>query len=344
MKPVWGLIGQHDREKFEVHLFSDAPASAIQSSYALRAEDHVHDITGLPNAAAAERIQQSDIDLLVDLNGYSKVERLGLFTLRPAPRIAGWFNMYATTGMPCYDFLIGDDTVIPPGEEKFYCEQIIRVPGSYLTFEVAYAVPDVAPPPCASGRPLAFGCLAPLYKITKEVIAAWSKILQQAGGSSLLLKNTAFASPASRQYVRALFERHNIAAERIRLEGPSDHEKFLRTYDEVDVALDTFPYNGGTTTTEAIWQGVPVVAIWGDRWVARTSASILRAANLSRFVCRDVDEYVSMVIQMAASPDTPAQLSEYRRNMRSQLRASPVCDTQGFARNMERIYCRMCER
>jgi predicted O-linked N-acetylglucosamine transferase (SPINDLY family) len=343
MKPVWALLNNHDRAAVELHIFSDAPASAIPPGLSIHAGDHFHDITELSNEAVAEQIKRSGVDLLVDLNGFSKIERLEIFALRPAPVIAGWFNMYATTGMRCYDYLIGDGTVIPPEEEKFYSEKIARVPGSYLSFEVTYAVPDVVPAPCASGRPVTFGCLAPQYKITVEVIAAWTEILRRADESSLILKNTALASHATREYLYAEFERHNISRERIRLEGPSDHEEFLRTYNEIDIALDTFPYNGGTTTTEAIWQGVPVVSFWGDRWVARISASILRAANLSQFVERNLAEYISSAVRIATSPETPGQLAELRRNMRSKLRASPVCDTQSFARNMEKIYRELCD-
>ena len=244
----------------------------------------------------------------------------------------------STTGIPSYDYLIGDDLVIPPEEEKFYCEKIVRVPGSYLTFEVTYPVPPVIDPPSLTNRAITFGCLASQYKITNQVIAAWGRILQQLPDSSLVLKNAALASPGTRQFVHGTFERHHIAPERVRLEGPSDHFGFLETYGEIDIALDTFPYNGGTTTTEAIWQGVPVVTFSGDRWVSRTSASILQAAGLGELVGRELEDYISLAIGLANSPD---RLLDLRRHMRSRLRASAVCDTQSFARNMERLYTRM---
>src|ERR1035438_6275817 len=138
MKPVWGLINRHDRRQFEVHLFSDAPASRIEHGYRADPQDRFHDTTGLSNEALCQQIVHEEIECLIDLNGYSTIERLPLFTLRPAPVVVGWFNMYATTGIAGYDYLIGDHVVIPPEEEKFYCEKIVRVPGSYLTFEVTY--------------------------------------------------------------------------------------------------------------------------------------------------------------------------------------------------------------
>jgi protein O-GlcNAc transferase len=212
------------------------------------------------------------------------------------------------------------------------------VPGSYLTFEVTYPVPPVADPPCLANGAMTFGCLAPQYKINNEVIGAWCRILQQVPNSSLILKNGALASPGARQFVHGLFEQHEISPGRVRLGGPSSHYQFLETYGEIDIALDTFPYNGGTTTTEAIWQGVPVVAFYGDRWASRTSASILRSAALGELVGHGLEDYMSLAISLAKSPE---RLLDLRRNMRSRLRDSPVCDTQNFARNMERLYTQM---
>ena len=343
MKPVWGLINQHDRRDFQIHLFSDAPAQQIRYGYRRHPEDRFCDMSGLSNREVADRIEQAEIDVLVDLNGYSQIQRLSLLALRPAPVIVEWFNMYATTGMSCVDYLIGDNVVIPQEEERYYTEKIVRVPGSYLTFEIGYPVPEAAVPPCSIQERFTFGCLAPLYKITGEVAAAWSRILRSTPDSVLRLRNSALRSPEAIEHVRALFRGHAIAPERILLDGPAQHFEFLRTYDLIDVALDTFPYNGGTTTTEAIWQGVPVVAFYGDRWAARTSASILRAANLGQFVGESLEDYVSLAVRLANSPDRHEFLAELRRNMRSRLLRSPVCDTARFARDMERLYRRMAD-
>jgi protein O-GlcNAc transferase len=341
MKPVWGLINHHDRRRFEVQLFSDAPASRIQYGYHGHPQDRFHDTTGLSNEALSRRIHDTEIDILVDLNGYSAMRRLPLFTLRPARIVVGWFNMYATTGISSYNYLIGDDIVIPPEEERFYCEQIVRVPGSYLTFEVTYPVPPVADSPSLTNGAITFGCLASQYKITSQVISAWCRILHQVPDSSLIVRNGALASAGARQFVHGIFERYDISPGRVRLYGPSDHYQFLETYDQIDIALDTFPYNGGTTTTEAIWQGVPVVTFVGDRWASRTSASILRAGALGELVGRGLEDYISLAIGLANSPD---RLLDLRRTMRSRLSDSPVCDTQSFARNIERLYNQMFHR
>ena len=207
-----------------------------------------------------------------------------------------------------------------------------------MTFEVAYPVPEVAILPSSVNRQFTFGCLAPLYKITRDVLASWSRILHGAPKSILLLRSNALASPEAVGFVHAQFRSLGISSDRYRLHGPVEHYEFLHTYDQIDLALDTFPYNGGTTTIEAIWQGVPVVAFRGDRWVARISASILQAANLGQFAGNVLDEYEAIAIGWAQSPERHRVLGELRQNMRSHLRQSPVCDTAAFAREIERIY------
>jgi len=338
MKPIWGLINRHDREHFEIHLFSDTPESSITEGYRRHAADRFHDITRLSNERAAAEIEAAGIDVLVDLNAYSRASRLAVYALRPAPVIVGWFNFFATSGLGSIDYLIGDAEVIPPGEEQFYTEKIIRVPGTYLTFEVTYPVPAVGDPPCLAKGRITFGSLATQYKLSPEVIAAWARILRGAPKSAIFLKNLALKSEGCRRYVRELFVREGIAPERVRLEGPSTHYDFLGRYEEIDLGLDPFPYSGGTTTSEAIWQGVPVISFSGDRWAARTSASIMRAAGLGEFVAPGLEEYVSLAVTLANDPATPGRLTELRRGMRDRLRASSACDMDGFARTMERIY------
>ena len=338
MKPVWGLINRHDRERFQVHLFSDGPRSAIRHGYRDEPADRFHDISALSNEQAAAVIADRQLDLLIDLNGYSDPRRLGLLAAKPAPVLAGWFNLYATTGMASFDYLIGDAHVIPTEEERFYTERIVRVPGSYLTFEVQYPVPDVVGPPCLRTGRFTFGCLASQYKITPQVAAAWAAILLRAPDSRLLLKNGTLGQDDCRRYVLELFEGLGIRPGRIELRGPSEHYAFLGAYDEVDLALDPFPYNGGTTTTEAIWQGVPVLTYWGDRWAARTSATILREGGLGEFVAADADDYVARAVAWATDPAAGDKLRALRAAMRDQLRASAVCDTETFARNMEASY------
>ena len=343
MKPVWGLINDHDRQVVDLHLFSDCAASRC-AGYVARERDTFHDISTLSNRDAAARIAEAEVDILVDLNGFSRVDRLAVVAQRPAPIQVAWFNMYATSGMTCFDYLIGDEQVVEQMEEPFYTERIIRVPGSYLTFRVSYPVPDVAAPPALTAGYVTFGCLASQYKITPPVVEAWARVLRRAPRAKLLLKNAALAHDANREHLALRFHEHGIAADRVLFEGPAGHDDFLAAYSRVDVALDPFPYNGGTTTSEALWQGVPVLAFRGDRWASRTSASILVAAGLEALVARDLDDYVERAVRLANDPQTPQRLETERREMRRRLLTSPVCDTAGFARAMEGIYRQLCGR
>ncbi|MGA2047894.1 MAG: tetratricopeptide repeat protein [Terracidiphilus sp.] len=343
MKPVWGLINQHDRRQFDIHLFSDAPRSAVLHGYDSNEADHFFDTKQLSNRALAELIRDNGIQVLVDLNGYSDMNRLPMYTLRPTPVLIGWFNMYATTGMTCFDYLIGDREVIPPEEELFYSETIQRVTHSYLTFSVDYPVPPVAELPCLTNAQFTFGCLGSQYKITSEVVEAWSRILIASPGSSLLLKNRRLGTTAAREFMEKQFRNFGVSREQLQFEGPEDHFDFLKAYDRVDIVLDTFPYNGGTTTTEAIWQGVQVVTFGGDRWASRTSASILRAADLQEFVAKDLEGYIALAIHLANSHEDRSRLAALRAGMRTHLLSSSVCDTSGFAREMEKIYRRSWE-
>jgi predicted O-linked N-acetylglucosamine transferase (SPINDLY family) len=150
-----------------------------------------------------------------------------------------------------------------------------------------------------------------------------------------LLRNTALGKYSNQQFMRSQFRNRGIAEERITLEGPAPHFEFLETYKRIDIALDAFPYNGGTTTMEALWQGVPVISYWGDRWVSRTSATLLLAAGLDELLAADISGYVHLATQLAGDPE---RLRAMRQNMRPRVQGSTACDTVAFARSMERLY------
>jgi predicted O-linked N-acetylglucosamine transferase (SPINDLY family) len=335
MKVPRALIGQHDREKFQIHLFSDRTKLTPAIQKHLQPGDQFHDLSNLSNDEAAAAIANLEIDILVDLNGHSYPQRFPLFSHKPAPLVVAWFNVYATTGFDCFDYLIGDDCVIPESEEPWYCEKIARMEGSYLAFGVPYDVPEVTEPPCIANGFVTFGSLISQYKITEYVIDAWCGILNNTPGSRLLIRNAALGKRSNRQFLRSQFINRGIADERLSLEGPAAHFEFLETYNRIDIALDAFPYNGGTTTIESIWQGVPVVTFWGDRWVSRTSATLLLATGLDELLAKDLPGYIQLATQLAGDPQ---KLKTMRQNMRDRVLASEACDTVSFARSMEKLY------
>jgi protein O-GlcNAc transferase len=339
MKPVYGVVNRHDRDRFEVHLVSLGGDPSAAAGYRERDHDVIWQVGSCDDEKIARLLAAAGIDVLVDLNAYSAAKWLRLFLRRPAPVQLAWFNSFATSGLACFDGIIGDGAVIPPAEEGFYTERVLRVPGTYLAFEVFHDVPDVVPPPCSTnlGR-LTFGALASAYKLNDLTLDIWARIVRASPGSRLLIRASTLAEPSNRDHLRARLADRGIARERVDLEGGAAHFDFLQSYDRIDIALDTFPYNGGTTTTEALWQGVPVLTYAGDRWVARTSASLLRAAGLDDWIARDEDDLLAKAGALARDPATPASLVALRAGMRARLAASAACDTAGLCLALERIY------
>lgn len=338
MKPVWGLIQHHDRRSFAIHLFNDSPAERELAGYEPHADDQVHPTSHLDNRELAELIAQCEIDILVDLNAYSTPERLALWLDAPAPVTVAWFNAYATTALPGVQTIVGDRDTVRSDEEPCYTESVRRLPLSYLTFDVRHPVPPVVSPPCRAQGTFTFGSLVAQYKITAPVLDAWAAILRGAPAARLVLANTTLKSLQNQQYVRQQFARRGILADRLQMRGPAEHYAYLQYYDEIDVALDAFPYNGGTTTMEALWQGVPVLTFSGDRWASRTSASLIRQTHLDRFVATSPDALVHQAVELATSHRSPSLLAELRKTMRQQLAASAVCDTRRLAVEMEALY------
>jgi protein O-GlcNAc transferase len=338
MKPVWGLINHHRRADFEVHLFSDAPLGAGWDGYRTHPADRIHEIDALDQLALARLIRECEIDILIDLNGYSSADRLALFLEPVAPSVVSWFNLYATSGLPGIDAVIGDREVVRAEEESEYSERVLCLSGSYLRFEVGHRAPPVTPPPCAANRCFTFGSLASQYKLTDVTLDAWAEILRRAERSRLVLANRSLQSKCNQEFVAGQFAGRGVRREQLVLLRPAEHFEFLDYYSQIDVALDAFPYNGGTTTIEAIWQGVPVLALDGDRWAARTSQTILRRTHLADFITADRRVYVETAVNMANDPQSPLRLANLRAAMRERLMASPVCDTAALAGEMEQIY------
>ncbi|MCC9599218.1 hypothetical protein LOC67_01500 [Stieleria sp. JC731] len=340
MKPVWALINHLNRDRFIVHFFDDTDSDeqGRPPGYQEIATDVWHATSSRSNADLAKLIADSDVQIAIDLNAYSTPHRLGLFNKRFSPVQAAWFNMYATSGLPELDYIIGDHVTVKPDEDQFYSESVARLNQSYLTFSVTHQAPPLVEPPVTHSGHVTFGSLVTFYKITPAVIKAWSNILQRTANSRLLLGNAELKSKHNGRFLLDQFETNGISPDRIQLLGPAPHDQFLRYYDQIDIALDAFPYNGGTTTMEAIWQGVPVITFDGDRWASRTSASLLAETPFAEFIAEDIEGYVETAVQLATAEDRDSKLTELRRSCRTQLESSTVCDAQAFARDMESLF------
>lgn len=344
MKPVWGLINQHNRERYRIYIYMDCNLESEMIGYVPHERDCLRTVSEMNNQELAARIRDDRIDTLVDLNAYSTQERLGLYVLRPAPVQVAWFNMYATSGLQAFDYIVGDDETVRHGEERFYTEQVERLPLSYLTFDVRHPVPAVVDPPCLENGWLTFGSLIVQYKITPQMIDVWAAILRKTKDSRLFLANTAMRCMHNRDWLTQCFVKRGIHAERIIISGPDEHYRYLENYNRIDIALDTWPYNGGTTTTEALWQGVPVLTKQGDRWAARTSQTIILRTHLDAFVASSTRDLIKRAVQLAKDRNTPRRLQQLREEMRERLSKSSACDTASMAKAMEAFYERVLSR
>jgi protein O-GlcNAc transferase len=335
MKMYMGVINAHDRDRFELHLIVDGEPPSASAGYRDHPDDRIWDVEDASNQELAGHIADAKLDILVDLNGYSHQTRMGLLAYRAAPLQIAWNGMYGTTGFSTVDCIVSDSASLPPQEERFCVERVRRVPFTYLAFDMFYPVPEITRAPHTTTGHVTFGSLVSGYKITDAVIASWSRILHGVPGSKFLLRNRTLDRASNRANVMARFRANGIDATRVTLEGGGPHDAFLRTYDRIDIALDTFPYSGATTTAEAIWQGVPVLTFNGDRWAARTSRSILFAAGEHEWVTSDQDGFEALAISMGRSPES---LIPIRAGLRAKVASSPACDTKGLCRALEAIY------
>ncbi len=332
------ILRRHDHEQFEIYAYAALkPQLADEVTDRLRGLcDHWRDVAALSDREAAERIRQDGVDILVELAGHSGNGRVRVAAFRPAPVQVSYLGYPTTTGLSSIQFRLTDAMADPPGQEHFYSEQLLRLPRGFLCYQPPEDAPECAPPPAGATGRVTFGSFNNLAKVSDAVIARWSEILRRVAGSRLLLKNKSLFDPAAADHTRARFAAHGIGPERLELIGWTrtvrDH---LGLYDRVDIALDTFPYNGATTTCEALWMGVPVITLAGDRHAARVGASILSHLGRPEWIARDGDDYVDRAVRLAGDPD---RLSGLRAVLREQVRRSPLCDAVRFTRDLEAIY------
>ena len=293
-------------------------------------------ISGMTDSLAAEMIQQDEIDVLIDLSGQTGGSRMPMFAYRPAPvQISSWIGFSTTSGMAAMDYMLADPYVAPPGEERFFTEKLWRLPKTYQCFSPPHDAPAFQPAPCLSSGQVTFGSLNNLAKMTDAVVAVWAEILTAVEGSKLLLRTTQLKSPEVRKTTEERFARHGVAADRLILMEPGDRNQALATYGKIDIALDTFPYTGGTTTAEALWMGAPVVTLRGDRFSARMGVGMLCNAGLPDWVADSPADYVAKAVAFAS--DHPA-IGRLRQDLQANLAQRPLFNAEDFAKDLAQAF------
>jgi predicted O-linked N-acetylglucosamine transferase (SPINDLY family) len=331
------LLAHHDRAAVEVFCYADVARPDATTARLRALADHWVPIDRLSDAGAAARIRDDGIDLLIDLSGHTGQSRLSLFAARPAPVQATWLGYPATTGLAAMDWRLTDGIADPPGAaEPFHAERLLRLPNGFLCYRPPAEAGEPAPAPMIANGFVTFGSFNQLAKLSDETVAAWASVLDRVPGSRLLLKSKALDDAATRAWHLGRFQSHGIAAERLELLGYiAAADGHLAAYGRIDVALDPFPYNGTTTTCEALWMGVPVVTLAGDRHAGRVGVSLLTRIGLDTLVAHDIADYAARATALVADRDG---LTALRAGLRDRLRASPLLDEPRFARDMEAAF------
>ena len=330
------IFDRYDRKKFEVYAYNLSPKYDGVAQRLNGKVDNWRDISKSSMHDIAEQIKNDEIDILVDLAGHTAHNCLLVFAERPAPIQITYLGYPNTTGMDSIAYRLTDSYADTSDQDAYYTETLIRLPNSFLCYRPDDNSPDVSEPPCLSNGYITFGSFNNLSKINNDVVAAWSEILLSVEESKLLIKNPSLTDLRTRNNYYGLFEECGINNDRVELIGHTktryDH---LSLYGKVDIALDTFPYNGTTTTCEALWMGVPVITQIGNKHASRVGYSLLNAAGCVDWVAQNRKEYLDIANHLASKPEI---LAELRRNQRSEIRRSLLCDADSFVTDLECIY------
>jgi len=337
------LFQEHDRASVEVFCYADVTRPDGVTGHLRGLVDHWVDSAWLSDNALAERIRHDGIDILVDLAGHTATNRLLVFAGKPAPIQVTWLGYPDTTGLAAMDYRLVDAVTDPPGAaDAAATETLLRLDGGFLCYGGVGGGPEPTDPPCLSTGIVTFGSFNNPAKLSGATYDAWAALLTRLPQARLLLKGSPFGDPDTRSLYLARFAERGVDAGRVelmpRLPAVDVH---FSIYNQVDIALDPYPYNGTTTTCEALWMGVPVVTLRGDRHAGRVGASLLTQIGLTEFIADSVEDYVATT---AALAQDPARLVALRRSLRPRIQASPLCDAGAFARKIEAAFRMMWRR
>lgn len=334
------FLREHDHEQFEIFCY-DNTKKPDQTSQTLQSfADHWRRIVNVPDEAVVQMIRDDRIDILVDLSGHSGVNRLPVFARKPAPIQVTYLGYPNTTGLPAMDYRLSDSVADPPGmTEAFNVERLVRMPQTAWCYTPSPQAPDVNELPALTSGYVTFASFNNLAKVTPQILGRWAEILLAVPHSRLLIKADGLHDEQTRKIILAPLVSAGVDPVRVELlpRAPST-AAHLATYHRCDVALDTFPYHGTTTTCEALWMGLPVIPLLGNMHVARVSASLLTTVGLSELIAESPEHYVKRAIDLAN--DLP-RLAKLRVEMRRRLQSSPLLDSASFTRSLESAYRKM---
>jgi len=327
---VLNALATAEAERVEVFTYLTRACSDPTTDRIRESCRHWSLVSKQSDEALARQIHNDGIDILIDLSGHTAHNRLPVFAWKPAPVQVSWLGYFATTGVPTMDYLIADDWTLLRSQERFFTERIWRLPESRLCFTEPEVEIPVEPLPALSTGHITFGCFNNLSKMNDAVVELWSRVLNALPDSRLFLKSKQLSDPAVQGRTTERFATHGISANRLIYEGSQPRDEFFAAYHRVDIALDPFPYTGGTTTAEALWMGVPVLTLAGESFLSRQGVGLLMNAGFSDWVAKSPDDYVNKAMRQAT--DVPS-LVKLRASLRRQVLDSPIYDAESFARH-----------
>ena len=336
------LLENIDKEKFDVFLYSSHHTQDDLTGKFKSLAPHWREISDLNARDAARQIAEDQIEILIDLAGHTAENRRDVMALKPAPIQATWLGYIATTGLDEMDFRIADEVSDPPGmTESQHAETLMRLPAPYTQwcYKPQPDTPPVAPLPALKNGHITFGSFNQCAKLSEPCLAMWAQLMQQVPGSRI--RFTAIAEGRARQRISDFFARHGITSERLAFAPRVPWNQYFDSFGQVDIALDSWPYTGGTTTCDTLMMGVPVITLSGARSVSRSGASLLTALGHPEWVAETPEQFAQIGARLAA--DTPA-LAQLRETLRPAFLASPIADGPGFARRFEAALLHMREQ
>jgi predicted O-linked N-acetylglucosamine transferase (SPINDLY family) len=329
MQPV---LRELDRSRFELFMYFVGDSHDEQTALARARTEHWIEVGALNTTQLAKRIDADGIDVLLDMAGHTSQHRMPMFAQRAAPVQMTYLGYPGSTGVPNMDFILGDAVVTPNGCESLYTEQVLRLPGTVFCYAPEEDYPYPVYGAQTAKRPLTWGSFNNLPKLTPRTLKLWARVLKAVPDSRLVLKAPSFSDEGAKRLVSERLQALGVDLSRVEFRGPVGLTDMMAEYADIDIALDPVPYNGGTTSLQAMWMGVPVLTQMGAHFVSRMGASFMTAAGLSAWVAKDDDDYVAIATKMAKDRKG---LLKLKQGLRKRLQNNPAWNPVAHTRALE---------
>jgi len=330
---ISSLFECYDRSRFEIHLFARVKKFDGVSQQFKDLTDKWHDITLMNFRDVAKIVKKEKITVLVDLSGHTGKNCLTLFGMRPAPLQVTYCGYPNTTGLKSIDYRISDNICEPEDAQNFHSEKLFKISDCFLCYQPHFTQTSPCKFESLQGRPVIFGSFNNLQKMTKRTIKLWCKVVNAVPDSKLVIKHRYLNDPKLRQITLSRFAENGLPAERITIfDFNFENKDHFEQYNKIDIALDSFPYNGTTTTCEALFMGVPVITILGDRHCSRVSASLLNAVGLGELAAKNEEEFVKIAADLAKDVE---KLTKIKQNLRENMQKSPLMNKEYFTQRWQ---------